>query len=305
MPQNWLPGDVRDRIRDLCRANNLKQSELAHAIGIDKSTLSRFMSGKTDKLSDSSLQKIAQHLNVSTDFLLGNTDIPERKHYDIGELGLTVQAARNLYTHKVDPAIVCELLEHPRFGELTRLLSSYKDELFASGIAAQNQMLLSLGGLVLAQGRANKDDMYAAYDTAQMLQTQRQPLHVSELDTIQQTFLQIVRDIKKDGPDNAHQATALTKESMQQMTETLTKGQDGIDLHQISPEQIVGGIMGTMAMMEVPEAYNEQMTAALGQIQTGLLQYFSILNQVKNNEGNQDDQRSTVPCLSGGRPASG
>lgn len=156
MPQNWLPGDIRDRIRDLCRVKNLKQSELAHAIGIDKSTFSRFMSGKTDKLSDTSLQKIAQHLNMSTDFLLGNTDIPDRKHYDIGELGLTVQAARNLYTHKVDPAIVCELLEHPRFGELTRLLSSYKDELFVSGIAAQNQMLSSLGGLVLTQGKAHK-----------------------------------------------------------------------------------------------------------------------------------------------------
>lgn len=115
MPQNWLPGDIRDRIRDLCRVKNLKKSELAHAIGIDKSTFSRFMSGKTDKLSDTSLQKIAQHLNMSTDFLLGNTDIPDRKHYDIGELGLTVQAARNLYTHKVDPAIVCELLEHPPF----------------------------------------------------------------------------------------------------------------------------------------------------------------------------------------------
>lgn len=304
MPQNWLPGDIRDRIRDMCRANNLKQSELAHAIGIDKSTLSRFMSGKTDKLSDTSLQKIAQRLNVSTDFLLGITDISDRKHYDIGELGLTVQAARNLYTHKVDPEIVCELLEHPRFSELTRLLSAYKDELFASGIAAQNQMLSSLSGLVLAQGRANKDDMYAAYDTAHMLQAQRQPLHVSELDTIQQTFMQIVRDIKKTGPENAREATALTKESMQQMTETLSKGQDGINLHQITPGQIVGGIMGTMAMLEVPEAYNEQMTAALGQIQTGLLQYFSILNQVKDNEGNQNDQRSTLPCLSGGRPAS-
>lgn len=97
MPHNWLPGDIRDRIRDLCRANNLKQSELAHAIGIDKSTLSRFMSGKTDKLSDTRLQKIAQRLNVSTDFLLGNTDIPDRKHYDIGELGLTVQAARKTF----------------------------------------------------------------------------------------------------------------------------------------------------------------------------------------------------------------
>ena len=68
MPQNWHPGDIRDRIRDLCRVKNLKQSELAHAIGIDKSTFSRFMSGKTDKLSDTSLQKIAQHLNMSTDF---------------------------------------------------------------------------------------------------------------------------------------------------------------------------------------------------------------------------------------------
>ena len=158
---------------------------------------------------------------------------------------------------------------------------------------------------MLTQGRTHKDDMYAAYDTAHMLQAQRQPLHVSEIDTIQQTFMQIVRDIKKTGPDNAHQATVLTKESMQQMTETLTKGQDGIDLHQISPEQIVGGIMGTMAMMEVPEAYNAQMTAALGQIQTGLLQYFSILNQVKDNEENPNDQRSPVPCLSGGRPSSG
>ena len=158
---------------------------------------------------------------------------------------------------------------------------------------------------MLTQGKAHKDDMYAAYDTAHMLQAQRQPLHISELDTIQQTFMQIVRDIKKTGPDNAREATALTKESMQQMTESLTKGQDGIDLHQISPEQIVGGIMGAMAIMEVPEAYKEQMTAALGQIQTGLRQYFSILNQVKDNEGNQDDQRRTVPCLSDGRPASG
>ena len=305
MPQNWLPGDIRDRIRDLCRAANMTQSELARAIGIDKSTLSRFMTGRTDKLSDITLQKIAEHFKVSTDFLLGITDISDRKHYDIGELGLTVQAARNLYTRKIDPAIVCELLEHPRFGDLTRLLAAYKDGLFASGIAAQNQMLSSLSGLILAQGRAHKDDMNAAYDTAHMLQAQRQPLYVSELDTIQQTFTQIVRDIKNTGSDNARQAAAFTKESMQQMTETLTKGQDGINLHQISPEQIVGSIMSAMAMTEVPEAYNEQMTAALGQIQTGLHQYFSILNQVKDNEGNQQDQRSTVPCLSGGRLASG
>lgn len=303
--KNWLPGDIRDRIRDLCRANNLKQSELALAIGIDKSTLSRFMSGKTDKLSDSSLQKIAQHFKVSTDFLLGITDISDRKHYDIGELGLTVQAARKLYTHRVDPAVVCELLEHPRFGELTRLLTAYKDDVFSSGIAAQNQMLSSLGGLVLAQRKSNPADASAAQETANMLQALRQPLHVAELDTIQQTFLQIVRDLKKDDHDNARQAAMLTKATMQQMTASLPKGSAGADLHQITPGQLVASIMRAMATVEVPEAYSEQMTAAIGQIQAGMLQYFSILNQVKNNEGNQTDQRRTLPCHSGGQPARG
>ena len=125
-------------------------------------------------------------------------------------------------------------------------------------------MLFSLSGLMLAQGRTNKDDMYSAYDTPHILKAQRQPLHVSELDTIQQTFLQSVRDIKKIGSDNAREATALTKESMQQKTEALTKGQGSINLHQIAPEQIVGGIMGAIAMMEVPEAYSEQMTAPSG-----------------------------------------
>ena len=36
--------------------------------------------------------------NVSTDFLLGETNIPDRKNYDIAELGLSVEAAKNLYT---------------------------------------------------------------------------------------------------------------------------------------------------------------------------------------------------------------
>ena len=44
--------------------------------------------------------------NVSTDFLLGEVDVPGRMNYDISELGLSVQAARNLYTHKMNPQVV-------------------------------------------------------------------------------------------------------------------------------------------------------------------------------------------------------
>ena len=39
---------------------------------------------------------------MSTDFLLGETNIPDRKNYDIAELGLSVEAAKNLYTGRVN-----------------------------------------------------------------------------------------------------------------------------------------------------------------------------------------------------------
>ncbi len=43
---------------------------------------------------------------MSTDFLLGETNIPDRKNYDIAELGLSVEAARNLYTGRVNTEVV-------------------------------------------------------------------------------------------------------------------------------------------------------------------------------------------------------
>ena len=109
-------------------------------IGIDRSALSRFLSGKTDSMSHEHVIAIAKYFNVSTDFLLGETDDPGRINYDIGELGLTVKAAECLYTRKVDPAILCRLLEQERCGELMHEIGLYLDETMASGIAAQNQL---------------------------------------------------------------------------------------------------------------------------------------------------------------------
>ncbi|MFQ7014546.1 MAG: hypothetical protein ACLRRU_09445 [Faecalibacterium sp.] len=60
------------------------------------STISRFISGAKGTLTHEQVLKIARLFNVSTDFLLGETNIPDRKNYDIAELGLSVEAAKNL-----------------------------------------------------------------------------------------------------------------------------------------------------------------------------------------------------------------
>ena len=78
MSQTWLPGDTRQRIQDLIKDSNSTQADLAAVIGLSESALSRYLKGQTEMLGDGYIIRIAKHFNVSTDFLLGETDIPKR-----------------------------------------------------------------------------------------------------------------------------------------------------------------------------------------------------------------------------------
>ncbi|MFR3223435.1 MAG: helix-turn-helix domain-containing protein [Faecalibacterium sp.] len=98
MAQEYLPAPSNVRLADLMKEHNISQPELAKEIGCSKSTISRFISGAKRTLTHEQVLKIARLFNVSTDFLLGETNIPDRKNYDIAELGLSVEAAKNLYT---------------------------------------------------------------------------------------------------------------------------------------------------------------------------------------------------------------
>ena len=153
----YLPGKIRDRIQDLMKSRKVTQAELATRIGCSESSLSRFISGKTDKLGDENIIRIARVFNVSTDFLLGEVDTPDRLNYDIAELGLSVQAARNLYTHKVNPGVVNALLENPEFANTTNLISGYLDDELARGFAAQNQLYANIAGMLKSQPEAVDD----------------------------------------------------------------------------------------------------------------------------------------------------
>ena len=115
MSDTYLPGDTRQRIQDLIKDRKITQSELAEKVGLSNSALSRYLQRRTKNLGDGFIIRIAKYFDVSTDFLLGETDITERKNYDIEELGLSAQTAKLLYTGKVDASVLNQLIEHPRF----------------------------------------------------------------------------------------------------------------------------------------------------------------------------------------------
>ena len=82
------------------------------------SQLSRIVSGETRTVSSDILIGVAKEFKVSTDYILGLSNISVRKSYDISELGLSEGAVKGLVTGAVDVQILNRLLEHRNFPKL-------------------------------------------------------------------------------------------------------------------------------------------------------------------------------------------
>lgn len=278
MQEKWLPGNTMDRIRDLCKHRNITQVELAQAIGMDRSTLSRVMSEKTSKLSSQNLVAIANYFEVSTDFLLGLTDIPSRNNHDIEQLGLSVEATVNLYQGKVNRSVVCQLLENQKFAELTRQIALYQEGVLASGVAAQNQMYNSMSSLMLEHGQTNPEDMPAVREAVQEVQALKRPIYADEADHITRNFRQILAEMKQDGPERVKQTAALTKQKMNEITKEYPRQGNGL---QLNPEGVMGMLSASLDQITVPAKYQAQLSGAADQLKQAIWNYMSATYKIQ------------------------
>ncbi len=253
MSGTYLPGDTRQRIQDLIKDSSITQAELAGIIGLSESAFSRYLKGQTEMLGDGYIIKIAKHFKVSTDFLLGETDIPDRKNYDIEELGISAEAAKLLYTDRLDSRVLNLLLENPHFPQLLALLARYQNEIVRSGIAAMNQQLTFINSLLLAQAESVPDSAGAATQLAADLKDVRMPVINADTTAIQNLFMLIVRDIKEQGETIAADSNAVTAQVLQRLREELSKGQDSLDLRKITAEDLTGAVMRAVSIADISE----------------------------------------------------
>ena len=253
MPQAYLPGDTRQRIQDLIKNQKITQAELAEKVGLSESTLSRFLQGKTKNLGDGYIMKIAKLFNVSTDFLLGETDIPDRKNYDIEELGLSAETAKLLYTGKVDAVMLNQLIENPRFPQLLLLLARYRDETMIAGINAMNQVLTYSRSLFITQAKLHPEDAEAAGKAAQDMQLLRTPPVTADTNTIQNLFMKIVHDIKQSAASASEEQNKVTAEILDRLRANLSKNGEAVDLSKTTAEDLTEAVAKTIEEAGIPE----------------------------------------------------
>ena len=242
MDQAYLPGTVRHRIQELIKERKITQAELAAEIGMAESSLSRFLSEKTDKIGDEYIIKIADFLGVSTDFILGQTDFPERRNYDIGELGLSYKAAMALYTREVDTDVVNRILESPQFPEITRMIARYFKDSNAEGPAGLNAMwdtMQQMIGTLDPSHLANPQE--GAEAAAQILGMMKTAPYEKDVEAIQAALMTMLRDIKAGIQTQTPTTELATKQITQSMMQSMVKGENAVPaLQSISLEQLAG-----------------------------------------------------------------
>ena len=149
---------------------------------------------------------------------------------------------RNLYTQRINTNVVNRLLEHPRFATLTAMIAQYLDDIFAPGVAVQNQIFASMSELLLGEGQKE-----AARDVSLL----RVPPYQLELTKMQDVFTTMLKEMKRDVGSDLESARVLAKEVMGRLLDELSKGQDA-PLTSITPEQMADAIAGTVDDGAVP-----------------------------------------------------
>nr|BDD46661.1 hypothetical protein 4 [Bacillales bacterium] len=101
--------ELGKRIKKLREKQNIFQKRLATALGISNVQLSRYESGDR-KPDPETITAIANFFDVSTDYLLGRTDIPEPTTHTVAgqEIELTPEEAK----------VFQEMKKHPQFAPM-------------------------------------------------------------------------------------------------------------------------------------------------------------------------------------------
>ena len=209
------------RLSNLRKDHNLSKKQLADQLHVAHSQISRIESGETKNPNISIVIDAARFFHVSTDYLLGITQITSPKSYDISELGLSEEAVTRLITRRIDVDILNRLLEHEHFPKLCIMIRNYFDDTIAEGIMARNKVINlvvdQLTDLMTAEPSKRKEII----KDKQFLSSQKLGANEADIEKIKIQFMAILRDVKSGIQKKEPTKTVATAEAVQMIRDAL------------------------------------------------------------------------------------
>ncbi len=194
-----MQGTLQQRMRELREARDYSQAKVAGILGIDKASYGRMENGTTRTVNSEVLIGLANLYDVSTDYLLGISDVPQKTYYDLKALGLSVEAAGSLLTKNANQEVVDALLRNENFLEATRRMATYFSEIAVIAFATGNSLYdfsYDLATEFINRGRIPKNSETNALRAR--IKAKRAKAEPMELNNIRKYFMDAVDEIKKE-----------------------------------------------------------------------------------------------------------
>lgn len=136
-----IGASIGARLEHLRARKGVPDAELAKVFGINRSTMGRILKGETEKVSSQMIIDAAQYFGVSTDFLLGLTDMPDPMNHPVESFGLTEGAAKAILSEDVNIDMLNRLLENLRFCQLTQTMAYALEPDQTAGVMSYDNIL--------------------------------------------------------------------------------------------------------------------------------------------------------------------
>ena len=268
------------RLLHLQNRKGMKDTELAKVLHIDRATLKRIIGGDTEKVSSQVIIDAAQHFGVSTDFLLGLTDMPDPMNHPVEEFGLTVPAARAILSEDVHKEMLNRLLENQRFGQLTHTMYYALEPNQTEGIMSRNNLLAYGESLFL-------ECMNASQKTKREMKKDSRKIAAEIIDPntigngqMTEEFRQIVQQIRKKMKMEKPPSVPMTREFLKEIDRELLERAGG-ERKNINP-RIVAEVLTDKSLVTNICTPDQR------------LRFIDLMEEILTEYGGEDGETGTV-----------
>ncbi len=183
---------MHERFEELRKKQQLTLEQLAEQTSLSKSALGSYeMEGQKD-ISHYSVVKLAEFYGVTTDYLLGLSDMENHPNADLNDLHLSDEMIELLKSGKINNRLLCEIAGHERFQRFMIDLEIYVDRIANMRIYDINAMLAAERKAVMERKGLDDSDLYMR--TLELAQVDEDDYFAR---TIFEDLRPIIRDIRE------------------------------------------------------------------------------------------------------------
>lgn len=132
---------IQEKLKDLRVERRLTLEQLAEETGISKSALGKYESDDFKDISPFSIVTLAKYYGVSTDYLLGMTEIKNHPNTDLHDLHLGDDMIVLLKSGKINNRLLSEIALHKGFQRLMVDIEIFVDRIADMRITDMNTVL--------------------------------------------------------------------------------------------------------------------------------------------------------------------